>query len=368
MLNAKCAQADLHNALQIVGRGVSGRSTQPVQNNVYLQAEGEQLRLVATDLEYISLDAAIPAVVIDEGNITVPPRTLTEIAGNLPEGQVSLQADESNDLAIACGPVHYNIRGLSADDFQMLPPLTDGVEFSLPQSELSEILQQTIFATSPDETRPILTGALFSLAEGSLAIVATDTYRLALRRVQCPVEETQQAIVSRRVLAELVRILDDESDEPVQVAISTNQVRFVVAGITVRSRLIEGEFPNYEKVIPEDFDKTLTIGTEGLQQVLRRALIVARDDANRVVLRSTEDGLQVTADSPDIGHAEEEVPATLEGEVVEIAFNVQYLLEMLEVANSEEVVMQLSGPLNPGMLIPAGRDDYTYVLMPMQIM
>lgn len=368
MLSVQCPQTDLHNALQIVARGVSGRSTQPVQNNIYLEAQEDKLRLVATDLEYISLDATIPAVVSDEGAITAPARTLTEIAGSLPEGQVALETDETNNLSIVCGAAHYNIRGLAADDFQMLPALTEAVEFTMPQSQLASILGETTFATSPDETRPILTGALFSISDGSLAVVATDTYRLALRTSECPVAGTQQAVVSSRALHELLRILDDESDDPAEVAISQNLVRFMVAGITVVSRLIEGEFPNYEKVVPEEFDKQLTIDTQAFQQVLRRALIVARDDANRVVVRSTEGGLQVTADSPDVGHVEEQVPAILEGDPAEIAFNARYLLEMLEVAGTEQVVMQLAGALNPGTVKPVGRDDYTYVLMPMQIM
>ncbi len=368
MLTVECTQTDLYNALQIVGRGVSGRSTQPVQNNIYLEAQGEELRLVATDLEYIGLDATIPAAVTGEGTITVPPRTITEIAGSLPEGQVSLEVDENSSLSIVSGAAHYQIRGLTADDFQMLPELSEAVEFALPQSQLAAILAQTIFATSPDETRPILTGALFNLADGSLEVVATDTYRLALRRSECPVEGTRQAIVSAKVLAELLRILDDESDESVEVALSQNQVQFVVKGITLSSRLIEGEFPNYEKVIPEGFDKTLTIGTQAFEQVLRRALIVAREDASRVVLRTTDEGLQITADSPDVGHAEELVPVTLEGEAAEIAFNARYLLDVLEGAGTEEIVLHLSGPLNPGMITPAGREDYICVLMPMQIM
>ena len=368
MLSIQCPQSDLHNTLQIVARGVSGRSTQPVQNNIYLEARGEQLRLVATDLEYISLDATIAATVNGEGAITAPARTLTEIAGNLAAGQVTLEADERQGLSIACGPAHYNIRGLSADDFQMLPALGEAVEFSLLQSQLASVLAQTTFAASPDETRPILTGALFNIAEDSLEVVATDTYRLALRRTECSIGGSQQAVVSKRVLGELLRILDDESDEPVEIAISANLVQFVAAGITVASRLIEGEFVNYERVMPQEADKQLTIDTQALEEVLRRALIVARGDADRVVLRTTDDGLLVTADSPDVGHAEEQVPVALEGDAVEIAFNARYLLDMLEVAGSEQVVMHLSGPLNPGVVKPVGRDDYTYVLMPMQIM
>ncbi len=370
MLNAKCSQDDLYDIVQIVARGVSGRSTQPVQNNIYLSSQGESLRVVATDLEYVGIDATIPATVDEEGAITVPARYFTQIAGNLPAGEVSLAANEADTLAISCGSASYDIRGVAADDFQMLPEIVDAAEFSLPQAYLHELLRQTTFAASQDETRPILTGVLFAGADGKLQLVATDTYRLALRTSDSEVLQDQRAIVSVRVLNELLRILDDESDEPAEIAVSDTLVRFEVGAITVASRLIEGEFPNYAKVVPDEegLDKCITVSTEDLENALRRALIVAREDANRVVFRTGDGNLQITADSPDVGHVEEDVPAKLEGEPIETAFNAGYVLDMLEAAGSEEVSLALSRPLEPGVLRPADRDDYLCVVMPMQIM
>ncbi len=370
MLSAKCSQAELYNVVQTVGRGVSGRSTQPVQNNIYLSSQDDTLRLVATDLEYLSIDATIPAIVSDEGAITVPARYLTQIAASLPGGEVELVADKADNLAISCGSANYDIRGVSADDFQMLPEVVDATEFSLPQSQLSELLRQTAFAASDDETRPILTGVLFSLDDSQLRLVATDTYRLALRTSENAVDQAQEAIVSVKALNEVLRILDDEADEPVQIAISDHLVSFQVGSIKVESRLIEGEFPNYEKVIPQEdqLDKKITVNTAKLESALRRALIVAREDANRVVFHTSEEGLRITADSPDVGHVEEWVPAKLEGEAIETAFNAGYILDVLEAAGSEEVRIALSRPLEPGVVQPVDRDDYTYVVMPMQIM
>ncbi len=370
MLNAKCSQDDLYEVVQTVARGVSGRSTQPVQNNIYLSSQGDSLRLVATDLEYVSIDATIPAAVADEGAITVPARYLTAIASSLPGGEVSLEANESDTMAIACGSASYDIRGVSADDFQMLAEISEAVEFSLPQSELHELLRQTAFAASDDETRPILTGVLFAVSDSKLQLVATDTYRLALRSSDSEVKHEQRAIVSVRVLNELLRILDGESDDPAEISLAGTLVQFKVGAITMASRLIEGEFPNYEKVIPdeENLDKRITVSTEELDSALRRALIVAREDANRVVLRTTDSGLQITANSPDVGHVEEDIPAKLEGDPIETAFNAQYMLQMLDAAGSDEVTITLSRPLEPGVIRPSDRDDYIYVVMPMQIM
>ena len=370
MLDVTCPQEELYDIVQTVARGVSGRSTQPVQNNIYLSSQDDTLRLVATDLEYVSIDATIPATVADEGAITVPARYFSQIAGSLPGGEVTLAANEADTLAIACGSARYEIRGVSANDFQMLPALDEAVEFSLPQSELHDLLRQTAFAASADETRPILTGVLFTVVDSKLQLVATDTYRLALCVSKSEVGQEQQAIVSVRALNEVLRMLDDESDEPVAVAISETLARFEVGPITVASRLIEGEFPNYEKVIPdeENLDKRVTVSTQELESALHRALIVAREDANRVVFETTESGLRITANSLDVGHVQEEIPAKLEGDTIETAFNATYMLSMLEAAGSEEVTMSLSRPLEPGVMRPADRDDYTYVVMPMQIM
>lgn len=370
MLKLACPQHALLESVQVVSRGVSGRSTQPVQNNVYLEGRGSELRLVATDLEYLSLEAVLEANVLEEGATTVPARILSEVASALPSEQVSLEADESHGMKIRCGRSRYDIRGLSAADFTMLPPLEQAVRFEMAQGQLETILGRTVFATSRDETRPILTGALFKIAEGRLEVVATDTYRLALQTA--PLEGvgdvTRSAIVSRRALSELARVLDGDSSDPVQVAIGDSQVEFRVGKITLGSRLIEGQFVNYPKVIPASYERRVIANIKELGAALHRALIVAREDANRVVLKTEGGTLKITASSQDVGQAEESIPVTLEGDDAEIAFNARYMLDMLDAVETSEVVMELSGPLNSGAIKPVGDDSYLYVLMPMQIL
>ncbi|MGI5819317.1 MAG: DNA polymerase III subunit beta [Armatimonadota bacterium] len=370
MLNLSCPQEQLYESVQTVSHGVSGRSTQPVQNNIYLESTPDGLRLVATDLEFISLEAEIDASVADQGAVTVPARLLTEVIGSLSGEEISLRADEQNTLSVSSSRSNFRIRGMSAADFEMLPPMDDPLQFEIPQRDMHAILSQTVFATSRDETRPILTGALFNINPGGIDVVATDTYRLALRRLTAdiPIDEGRTAIISERALNEVLRILQPESDETVGMALSDSQVAFIVGGVTVGSRLIEGQFPNYEKVLPDDSDRRVTVNKDDFTHTLRRTLIVAREDANRVVLRGSEGMLTITADSQDVGHAEEQIPAKLEGEEPEIAFNARYLLDALQALTEEEVVMELSQPLSPGTLKPQDSDDYIYVIMPMQIM
>lgn len=370
MLNVSCPQAQLHTRIQTVSHGVSGRSTQPVQNNIYLEATGSKLRLVATDLEFISLEAVIDGEVADEGAVTVPARLIAEVIGAAAGEAISLKADDRNTLEVISANSRWDIRGMSAADFEMLPELVEATELELPQSALHDILSQTVFATSQDETRPILTGALFKMEPGGIEVVATDTYRLALRKLTAEIalDEPRTAIISSRALNEVLRVLDADSDEPARMALTSSQVAFVIGNVTVGSRLIEGQFPNYEKVLPDSTDRRVTLNRRQFSDGLRRALIVAREDAYRVVISGDDGAIRISADSQDVGHHDEQIPARLEGEKPEIAFNARYLLDALDAIHAEEVVLELSQPLSPGTMKPVDAEDYLYVIMPMQIM
>jgi DNA polymerase-3 subunit beta len=369
MLKALCGREALYEAVQTVARGVSGRSTQPVQNNILLESRADHLRLVATDLEFISLEALIPATKTEAGAITVPARLFAELAGNLPHVDVELAATETNALELRCGAGSQSrLRGMAAEDFETLPPLVDPTSFTVDQALLKEVIAQTRFAASSDETRPTLTGALLSLQPNLVQMVATDTHRLALRRAPIDLADTQkrEAIVSTRALAEVERILHTDAEMPARVAVSDNQIEFVVGTVTVGSRLIEGQFPDYQKVIPEGFERRLTVDSREFEAALRRALIVAREDANRVSLATENGNLRISAESQDVGDVVEVIKAELEGEEVAVAFNARYLLDVMAVTHAEQVHLELSGPLNPGTLRPSGAADYIYVLMPMQ--
>jgi DNA polymerase-3 subunit beta len=370
MLKVSCPQAELHSRVQTVGHGVTGRSTQPVQNNLYLETSGGKLRLVATDLEFLSVEALIDADVQEEGSITVPARLITEVMGAAAGSEIMLEADERNTLMVTSANSRWEIRGMSAGDYEMLPDLADAIELELPQSALHSVLSQTVFATSQDETRPILTGALFNITGGGMEVVATDTYRLALRTMtaEIPIEEPRSAIISARALKEVLGALQPDSDEPVTIAFTDSQVNFIIGALMIGSRLIEGQFPNYEKVLPDATDRQITMNAQEFADALRRTLIVAREDAYRVVITGEDGAITIKADSQDVGHADEQVPARLEGEKPEIAFNARYLLEALDAITEEEIVIELSQPLSPGTMKPVGSDDYLYVIMPMQIM
>ncbi|HZP84048.1 MAG TPA: DNA polymerase III subunit beta [Chthonomonadaceae bacterium] len=381
-LKAICPRKDLFEAVQTVGHAVSGRSSLPILSHILLQAEDNALRLIATDLE-LGISCRIPARIEEGGGLTAPARTLTEVLANLPDkSEVAVSVDKSHTVRVHCDRSDYKILGLPAEDYPRLPEVKDAVSFSIPQAKLREMIRHTIFAVSPDESRAILTGILMVFDGETLKFVATDTHRLAVKTAQTTDGRgSQNAIVPSRAMNELTRLLTD-GEGNVQVTLSDNQVRFALPGeadVQIISRLIEGQFPNYQRVIPAEYQKRLKIPVEALLRAVRRASIVARENSHRVVLRTEEDKLVLTAESQTVGNAYEEIEIEREGDDVEIAFNARYLLDVLNVLDEDEVHLELTEPLKPGVLRPipnAPKDaegsapiepDYLCVLMPMQI-
>lgn len=379
-LKAICPRKDLFAAVQTVGHAVSGRSSLPILSHILIQAEENGLRLIAYDLE-LSISCRIKAQVQASGALTAPARTLTEVLGNLPDkSDVALSVDKSHTVRVHCERSDYKILGLPAEDYPRPPEVRDTVGFSIPQARLKEMIRHTLFAVSQDETRAILTGIYIVFDGETLQFVATDTHRLAVKTAKVTEGHgSQNAIVPARAMNELTRQLTDAEGD-VYVTLSANQVSFVLPGedeVQIISRLIEGQFPKYERVIPAEYHKKLSIQTQPLLRAVRRAFIVARENSNRIILRTDDEKLVLTAENQMVGSAYEEVEVAREGDDVEIAFNAKYLLDVLSVLEEDGLHLELTEPLKPGVLrpVPAQNEgdgertasDYLCVLMPMQI-
>jgi len=366
-MRAVCARKDLYQGVQTVSRAIAGRSAWPILNNILIRTEPERLRLTAFDLE-LGIECTAPATIEEEGSLTVPARLIGEVLSTLPEADIAISADEQNAVTVKCEKSDYMLLGLPPEEFRLLPEIPDDKSFEITQAALRDMIKQTIFAVSPDESRAILTGILLVLSGDEIKLVGTDTNRLAVRDSSVGKAAGEATcIVPRRAFDELSRMLEDE-DSPVAISIADSQIKFLVNGVTIVSRLIEGQFPNYERVIPGEHEKKLTMPAEEFLARVRRASIVARENANRLILKTDGDRLIMTAESGDVGKAYEELEIVKEGEDIEIAFNAKFLIDFLSVVGAEGIFMELTGPLNQGVMKPVGKDDYLYVLMPMQIM
>jgi DNA polymerase-3 subunit beta len=368
---------ELQQAIGVVQRAVSTRSTLPILSNILLEADEDGLTLSATDLE-IGIRARLAVDTVTPGRTTLPARLLNELVGAQPSGPpLEIESNDQDRVFFRCGRSEMDIHGLPADEFPVIPSLESETRLRVPQGLLKAMIGGVIIAVSHDETRARLTGMFMTVEDGRLRLVATDTHRLATQseRLPEPPLAVVSAIIPARALREVERLLSEHREQAIEIVLTENQVQFTFEDATVVSRLIEGEFPNYRKVIPASSDWRLSCPLLNLRESVRRCAIVSRDDHHKLVLRAALGGeVQLTAESARVGKADEVVdgvnvegPAGA-GEPIEIAFNAEYLLAVLNYLQTEEVILQLSAANLPGAVRPTSdEEDYVYVLMPMQM-
>lgn len=359
---------DLYEGLQIVGRAVSTQTTLPVLKNVLIEPGTDAIKLAATDLE-LGVEVLVAAQIQEGGSLTVPAKTFAEIVAALPEADVSVAADEKDNLLISCRRSDFRINGLTAEDFPALPEVGGSIALQVPQPLMKEMIRQTALAASDDDTRPILTGICVVLSGETLRLVATDTHRLAVRTATITgATGDATVIVPVRAMNELMRVLGDDEESTLYVRVDQNQILFRTERVTLVSRLIEGQFPRYERVIPGSHTRRLTIKRDDIHSSLRRARIVARDAAakDRVVLATEGENLVITAEG-DEGRVHEEIEVAREGDDISIAFNVNYFLDVLGVLDTDGLFLEMTEPLSPAVVRPVDGDDYLMVIMPMQV-
>nr|WP_282580128.1 DNA polymerase III subunit beta [Natroniella sulfidigena] len=360
-------QKEFYQGIQTVRKAVSSKTTLPILSGILLKTEGDKLKLVGTDLE-IGIECFVNTQVIQEGAIVLPAQHFTNIIRELPNEEIILSAETSNNTAqIKCGNSQFNIHGSPADEFPLLPEVESGTKLTIEQQRLKKIIEQIKFATSKDENKPFLSGGLLLLEDETVKLIATDTYRLAYKEntITDKQGELTKAIIPNTTLQELTKLLDNQ-EEKTKIVLTDNQILFKFSGISVVSRLIEGQFPNYKQVIPDTSETEIVVNTQQLLQATKRAALLAKEDSDIIKVNFNEDGLIITSNAPEIGQAYEEIPISLVGQETEIAFNAKYLLDALKVISDEEVTIKLSGPLAPGVIKTKSEQEYIYVIMPVR--
>jgi DNA polymerase III subunit beta len=356
----------LLDALLVVSRAVSARAALQALSGILITADGE-IRLRASDME-LGLDVGLDGDAEGAGAVVLPGRLLVEVARSLPDGPVTLELREAErDVEITAGSSRFHLRTLPADDFPRFPqPEGDPVE--LPAAALRDTINRVARAASRDEARPVLTGVLVTAEGDELTMVATDSYRLAVKRTKldAAVAERLEANVPARALRELARLIEAAGDESLRVWLTRNQALFQVGTVSLSSRLIDGQFPNHRQLLPESYEHEVKLPRAELLEVTRRVSQLAQ--RNAALRLSFSDGeLVVSAETPDLGDAREGLPAPYSGELLEIGFNPEFVRDGLESIDADEVVVKLISPLRPGLLEPAGSDDFSYLVMPIRL-
>lgn len=370
-------QADLKRALSTALRAVAGKSTLPVLSNVLLATDAGRLKIAATNLD-IGLTCWIGGNIEDEGAVTVPAKLLNDVIGGLPNDRVNLTLDSrTQTLNVTCARFEANIKGIEADEFPVIPTIQDRAPTaSFPPALLREAIDQIAFAAATDDTRPVLTGVLIRMRGSQASFSAADGFRLAQRTMELPtaVQDTVELIVPARALQELGRIIGD-SDSAVGMTVTPNggQVLFHTNDSDLVSRLIDGKFPDIERVIPAQFMTRTIMETQDLAKAVKLASYFATASSNIVRLQMDSGGdlgpgkLTISANAAEVGDNKGAIDGMVHGEGGQIALNVRFLTEALHAIKTPQVAIETQTAQNPAVFKPVGADGYVHIVMPMSV-
>jgi DNA polymerase-3 subunit beta len=375
-MKLSCLQENLARGLGIVSRAVAPRSTLPVLGNILLATENGRLRLSATNLE-LGITCWIGAKIEEEGSTTVPARTFVDLVNTFPNEKVEMELTvRTQSLNVRCGVFNNDIKCIDAQEFPPLPPsdLDDGLDLNV--EDVREMIHQVTFAASTDDARPVLTGVMVEIDDNDIKMAAADGFRLSVRKahLSSPSSSPIQAIIPARALAELSRIVSD-SDEVLSMSLPPKRGQVIFRGKDVElvSQLIEGSFPDYQGIIPTSHATRSVLPTGAFLKACKAADIFAREAAHSARLRVTpgselEPGtVEVSATAAETGSNESTVDATIEGDAIEIAFNVRFLVDVLSVIKTPNVALETTGSSSPGVIRPVGENDFLHVIMPMHL-
>ncbi len=369
-MNFKCNQSVLIEALNTVTRAVPQKSTIPALEGVKLSLDKHVLELTGYDLE-LGIQTKITVDSEDYGEVIVSARLFSEIVRKMDSEIISVTIDDKLKTTISGAAAEYNILALSADEYPSLPDYDTGDSFTLPQALLKNMINQTIFAVAVDDKKPILTGELFDISEGSFNLVAIDGYRLAVRHENVTTDNKYNFVVKARALSEVAKLLkdDEKSEEKSELIlhVSKRHIIFEINGYMVISRLLEGDFHNYKASIPQNHSTEIIIGTKGLISSLERCSLLINDKMKAPVKCIFDAGqLKITCATP-LGKFSDEINVEIDGKMVEIGFNCRYLLEAVKATESDKIKLLLNGGLSPMKIVPLEGDDYTFLVLPVRL-
>ncbi len=369
------SQQHLAHGLGVVSRAVSTRSTLPVLSNILVATDEGRLRLSATNLE-LGITCWIPCQISEEGSITVPARTFSDLMGTLPNAPVSLNLNtRTQTLTVQAGSSVTDIKGIDAQEFPPMPVPEPGQGVDLNVADFKEMIQQVAFAASVDEARHVLQGVLVTIEGEEVTMAATDGFRVSVRKAMLskPADQPVSIIINARALSELARIAVN-GDETMRMIVppGRGQVIFHLKDVELDSQLIEGNFPDYKAIIPRAFKTRVVVSTGEILKSCRQAEIIAREGNNviRMNIQPKTEGpgvIEISAQSEETGQSEIQFDANIEGPGLVIAFNVKYLREVLEVMKTPSLALQSNTNVTPALLQPIGDENFLHVIMPMSL-
>lgn len=370
-MKVQVLQENLNKGLSFSTRFVNAHASLPILGNILFSAHKNQLTLMSTNLE-MSLSYTIGAKVEEEGKIGIPSKMIHEIVAHLPKGQVDIN-EEKEQIKITGEGFSGNVAGVNAGDFPSIPVNFDEVTpkspvFTLKCEDFLSALSKVLFAVSTDETRPILTGVLFIFTENNLTLVASDGFRLSQKKIMGKFSGSRKVVLPKSAIAELAKIADGVEEIQMQIRESANQVLFAIGDeCFLTTRIIEGEFPNFERIIPTKTNTAVSVDKADFGRSLKLASVFARDAANIVKLKVNKDSIEIYAESTQLGSQKAKLDAKVDGGELEISYNYRFIEEFLNTVKGEEVVLALVDSNSPGIFKDPKDPEFLHLIMPVKV-
>ena len=365
-MKIKCQKNVLCDAASVVSRAVSSRSPMPILEGILMRAANGAIELFGYDLD-LGISTKIEAQVEKEGEIVLPAKVLLDIVKKLPGEFISISVGDKFLTEIKSGVSEFTILGMAADEFPEFPSIGDVTDFTIPQNCLKSMIDQTIFAISQSDAKPVHTGSLFDVKDGFVNVVSVDGYRLALRKEKVLFDKDIKFVVPGRALNEISKVLDESSDDEAGMKISKKHIIFNIGSFQIFSRLLEGDFLDYNASIPKGSTVEVTVKTRELIDAVERVSLLISDRIKSPLrVKYIEDEIFLNC-STALGKAIDSVSAKIEGGSLEMGFNNRYLLDALRASQCDEVKLQISGSLSPMKVVPCDGDYFTFLVLPVRL-
>lgn len=364
-----CEKKELTQAIQTVLKAIPSRPQMPILSGIYINASNNQLELKATDYE-INISCKINANIDNEGTIVLPGKYLYEVIRTLPGEYVEIKNnDTDNSVNISSNAAQFNLLNMQATDFPTIEKLYGQINFTLKNTILLNFIRKTSFACSTDESRPVFTGCLIDINNNNIIMAATNMHRLSLIRENIGniTDDNLKIIIPAKILNEFVHIFNSDIPENIQISCTHNKISFSYGNIYVISRLIEGQFPDYNRVIPKEFKTRVIINKQDFQSALDRVSLISRSgDYNIIHFEFIDNRVRISSDNPNIGKAEETINVQIEGPGINISFNAKYIMDVLKAIETENFIFSFNQPLTTASIKEENNNNFTYVVTPVR--
>ncbi|OOM11059.1 DNA polymerase III subunit beta [Clostridium saccharobutylicum] len=361
-----CEKQKILEGISIVQKAITGKSTMPILEGIYINTNQSSLTLIGSDMD-VSIQTCVDATIIEKGSIVIDAKIFGEIIRKLPNSTIKIETMENQVIKITCEKSMFDVVYMNTNEFPELPEINENLKISVNQNILKNMIKGTSFAIAQDETRPILQGILFEVKNKNLNLVALDGYRLAVKSEFLDSDMDVEVVIPGKTLNEVSKILEDV-DDIVDITFTNNHILFNLEKTKIISRLLEGKFINYNSLLPQEHKLLVNVNRQQLQNAIERASLMAKDgNTNLIKLEMQQDNLIITSNS-QLGKVREEILMKLQGDEIQIAFNSRYLLDVLKNMESDEVIMKMTSSISPCVIEEKDNENAKYLVLPVRLM